>query len=76
MTEKKNRGMKLSNFNKRTPITLKRIADTCLYSLPLWQLAVTQAPFGDTTKLWLVFGITSVVLIVKTVTKLFTDEEL
>lgn len=60
----------LDNLKKADNPKLKKIADIVLYILPLEIGAIMAAPFGETTKLWLIFGLTEISIIVKAISKL------
>ena len=63
--------MNLSVDNLKTPDNpkLKRIADAILYILPLEIGAIMAAPFDETIKLWLIYGLTNISIIIKGMSK-------
>ena len=67
--------LKISNFNKPSEPKFKKIADTLLYSLPLYLAAIMAAPIEEPIKLWVNFGITMVIITVKTISKFTAKEE-
>lgn len=66
--------MKLSNYYKKTPAQVKFWGDVMLFSAPLLSSAVMTAPFDETIKLWIVFGLNIVLVIGKILTKFIGDE--
>jgi hypothetical protein len=63
------------NYNKRTPVTLKKVADTLLVSiLAIDPLLQTQLP-DFKGKEWVIFGWNFFVVIFKLVSKFITDEQ-
>jgi hypothetical protein len=60
----------LDNLKAPDNPKLKKIANIVLYILPLEIGAIMAAPFNETTKLWLIFGLTEISIIVKAVSKL------
>jgi hypothetical protein len=66
--------MKLSNYYKKTPEAVKYWGDVMLFAAPLLSGAVMTAPFDETVKLWVVFGLNIVLVIGKILTKFVGDE--
>jgi hypothetical protein len=67
--------LKISNFNKPSEPKFKKIADTLLYSLPLYLGAILALPLEETTKLWINFGVTMVIVSIKTLSKFTSNED-
>jgi len=66
--------LNINNWQQPSEKKFKKIADILLYSLPLYLGAVMTSPMDETLKLWVNFGITFVIITVKTISK-FTKEE-
>jgi len=66
--------LNINNWQQPSEKKFKKIADILLYSLPLYLGAVMASPMDETLKLWVNFGITFVIITVKTISK-FTKEE-
>jgi len=66
--------LNISNWGQPSERKFKKIADILLYSLPLYLGAVMASPMDETLKLWVNFGITFIIITVKTISK-FTKEE-
>ena len=66
--------LKVSNFNKPSHKKLKLIADTMLYALPLFMGGVTQLPLNDTQIKWVMFGLSTLIVVFKTISKFTSDE--
>lgn len=60
----------LDNLKKPDNPKLKKLADIILYILPLEIGSIMAAPFDETAKLWLIFGLTEISIIVKAISKL------
>ena len=60
------------NYNKRTPIVLKAIADTLLLSIIAVDPLIQQIPDFD-KKEWVIWGWNVVVVIFKFITKTITE---
>lgn len=65
--------LKVSNLGKPSNKRWKSIADFFLYTLPLYLVAIQAAPFSESLKIWLPFGITILTITLKGFTK-FTAE--
>lgn len=65
---------KLENLKKPSNKKFKMIADYLLYTLPLISAGLMAIPIEDVLKLWIVFGLNTVVILIKGATK-FTAEE-
>jgi len=66
--------LSVNNFSKPSNKNWKKVADFFLYSLPLYLGAILALPLTEETKLWLNFGITMVIITLKSISK-FTKEE-
>lgn len=62
------------NLNKPSHPVFKRIADYLLYTLPVILTSIMALPISEDAKLWLNFGISVVIVLIKGATK-FTAEE-
>lgn len=69
--------MRLStdNWGKPSNRNFKRVADALLYSLPLYLSAIMALPIEENVKTWLNFGVTMLVITIKTISKLTAEEE-
>jgi hypothetical protein len=66
--------LKLENLKKPSNKKFKRIADYLLYTHPLISGALMAIPIEDSLKLWVIFGLNTIVILIKGATK-FTAEE-
>lgn len=65
---------KIENLQKQSNKNWKKIADFFLYSLPLYLGAILALPVSEEVKLWLNFGVTMVIITLKTISKFTTEE--
>ena len=66
---------KASNWSKMTPKLWKRIGDTAIYAQPLILGVLTQMPVSDEIIKWMIFGVSAVLIGVKTMCKFFAYPE-
>jgi hypothetical protein len=67
--------LRFSNFTKPSEPKFKRVADTLLYSLPLYLGAILALPIDETIKLWINFGVTMITITIKTLSKFTSNED-
>lgn len=67
-------GLSKSNWNQPSDKKLKLIADIALYSLPLYLSAIMASPMRETTKAWINFAITIMIISFKVFTKFSKDD--
>ena len=63
------------NLNKPSHPVFKRIADYLLYTLPVILTSVMALPVSEEIKLWLNFGISVVIVLIKGATKFTAEPE-
>jgi hypothetical protein len=66
---------RIENLSKPSNKEWKRVADTLLYTLPLYLGAIMSLPVSETVKLWLNFGVTIITVTIKGVSKFTTEED-
>lgn len=66
---------KISNLKKPSNKIFKRIADTLLYTLPLYLGAVIQVEMNPTTKMRIIFVLTVLTITLKGITKFTAEDE-
>lgn len=57
------------NLKKPSNPVLKRIADYLLYTLPVILTSIMAVPIAEESKLWLNFGISVIIVLIKGATK-------
>ena len=67
--------MKLSNYYEPTPKKLKKLGDTILIGTASLSAMMMGAPFTDTQKTWIIFGLNVVGVLGKMITNLFKEED-
>jgi len=67
--------MKLSNYYEPTPKRLKKLGDTILIGTASLSAMMMGAPFTDTQKTWIIFGLNVVGVLGKMITNLFKEED-
>ena len=67
--------MKLSNYYGPTPKKLKKLGDTILIGTASLSAMMMGAPFTDTQKTWIIFGLNVVGVLGKMITNLFKEED-
>lgn len=67
--------LSVGNFNKPSHPKWKKVADTILYTLPLYLGAIMALPISDTVKLWANFGVTIITVTIKAISKLTSSED-
>lgn len=67
--------LSVNNFNKQSNKTWKLVADTALYSLALFNPVIISAGFDDNVTKWLLFGVNTLVIVFKTISKFTSNEE-
>lgn len=66
---------KISNLKKPSNKIFKRIADTLLYTLPLYLGAVIQLEMKPVAKMWIIFVLTITIITLKGITKFTAEDE-
>jgi len=66
--------LSFDNLNRPSNKQWKRIADFFLYSMPLYLGAILALPLSEELKVWLNFGITIIIISLKGLTKLTSEE--
>ena len=66
--------LSVNNFNKPSNKKWKLIADIALYSLALFNPVIISAGFDDNLTKWLLFGVNTLVIVFKTISKFTSDE--
>lgn len=64
----------VNNISKPSHKKWKAVADFFLYSLPLYLGAIMTLPVDDTVKMWLNFGASIVIISLKGLSKLTTED--
>ena len=67
--------IKISNWQKKTPIKWRRLGDISIYSLPPLLIAIMASPLSIEIKGWLNFGLTVLLIGLKAFNKLTAENE-
>ena len=67
--------LNINNFNKPSNKMWKLVADTALYSLALFNPVIISVGFDDNVTKWLLFGVNTLVIVFKTISKFTSNEE-
>jgi hypothetical protein len=65
----------VKNLNKPSHPVLKRIADYLLYTLPIILTSIMALPISEDAKLWLNFGLSVIIVLIKGATKFTAEPE-